>query len=314
MKSYFLLVVLLLASLPARGQSFNIRVAFKSTTRGVVTLSIFESDTTPRVMINKVSKGKVTFSGQVKQPCFAEMSTDTGKKLGFFLENSTINVRFDEDNPESSAITGSRINSQYRYALEQGRLPDGKYDISLLAAEVAKNRLALFSPTIIYRYIKPLCEKEKVSELVSLLDSNATKTYHYRLLMQQPKDSVLSTIDGKMPDIQFVDSYKKIFHTKYLLKDSTFDLLIVGASWCQQCKNAHDIVRRDAPDVNVIVVNIDDDAKGWDSEIIQKLHIEHLPYLILIAPDNTIVAQDLRAWEVGRFVKKESKKKRDNKP
>lgn len=308
MKRFFLLIVLLLASLQTRSQSFNVRATFKPSTRGVVTLSIFESDTMPRVMISKVSKGRVSFNGHVKQPCFAEMCTGTGKKMGFFLENSAINVLFDEDNPELSAITGSRTNSQYRYALEQGRLQDGRYDISLLAAEVARNRSALFAPTIIYRYVKPLCDREKVAELVSLLDSNATKTYHYRLLLQQSHDSLSSSVDGKMPDIHFVGSNKEVLHTSNLLTDSAYNLLIVGASWCQQCKTAHDIVRRDAADVNTIVVNIDDDTKGWDSEIIRKLRIEHLPYLILIAPDNTVVARDLRAWEVERTLKnKESK-------
>ena len=66
--------------------------------------------------------------------------------------------------------------------------------------------------------------------------------------------------------------------------------------------NAYSIVHNVAPDINIIVVNIDDDKRLWDADIIKKLNIEHIPYLILINPDKTIKTQDLRPWEVARFL------------
>lgn len=309
---------MLLAMMSVAGQTFNINIAFESNPRGKVTLSLYDSDTTPRVMRKKVSKRLVSFSGQVKQPCYAEINTAKGQKLGFFVENSDISIRFNNDNPETSPVTGSRVNSQYRYILEQCRQEDGSYNTSALVAQVKEQPSAVYSPLIIYRYIMPRSDMETVKELTGLLEGDATTSYHYRIInsytstplhpyTSTPLHPYTSTPQHPytltpFSDLSFFDANHQQCRVDTLLKDSTYNLIIVGATWCQQCKNAYSIVHNVAPDINIIVVNIDDDKRLWDADIIKKLNIEHIPYLILINPDKTIKTQDLRPWEVARFL------------
>lgn len=301
---------MLLAMMSVAGQTFNINIAFESNPRGKVTLSLYDSDTTPRVMRKKVSKRLVSFSGQVKQPCYAEINTAKGQKLGFFVENSDISIRFNNDNPETSPVTGSRVNSQYRYILEQCRQEDGSYNTSALVAQVKEHPSAVYSPLIIYRYIMPRSDMETVKELTGLLEGDATTSYHYRIInsyTSTPLHPYTSTplhlyTPTPFTDLTFVDANHKRCRIDSLLKDSTTNLIIVGASWCQQCKNAYKTVVNDVPDINIITINIDDDQQLWDAEIIKKLQIEHIPYLILINPDKTIGEKDLRPWELARFL------------
>lgn len=315
MRKPLLFVALLLSVMTAVAQTFDINVKFKNAANRTLTLKLYVNDTVPIVKVRKMQKSSTIFKGSLDNHCYAELSTDGGQTLGFFAENSNITVQFDEDNPELSAITGSHINSQYRYALEQCRNSEGEYDVTLLVEEAMKNKTTLFAPTIIYKYILPnighqqatddkrVWNKANVSKLTEILDGEAKTTYHYRLLNQKIADSSMVTDDGRLPDITFTEGKQYIYHTDSLLKDNTYNVLIVGAKWCKQCRNAYNIVRKEVPNANIILINIDDDIKDWNAEVVKKLKIEHIPYLILIAPDGKIVAKDIRAWEIKRSIK-----------
>lgn len=301
---------MLLAMISVAGQAFNIKVTFDASPRGVVSLTVYDSDTTPRQLRKKVTKGQVTFKGQVSKPCYAEVSTKKGQKMGFFVENSDITIRFNVENLDGSAVTGSRVNSQYRYALEQCRQEDGSYSTTALATQIREHPSAVYSPLIIYRYLMPRSDMETVKELTGLLEGDATTSYHYRIInsyTSTPLHPYTSTplhlyTPTPFTDLTFVDANHKRCRIDSLLKDGTTNLIIVGASWCQQCKNAYKTVVNDVPDINIITINIDDDQQLWDAEIIKKLQIEHIPYLILINPDKTIGEKDLRPWELARFL------------
>lgn len=267
-------------------------------------------------MRKKVVDGTATFTGQLAHPCYAEVATVKGHHLVFFVESSDITIRFNEDNPESSPVNGSRINSQYRYALEQSRGSKGEYNIAALTEEVTKNKSTIFAPYIIYRHLMPLINKAKLAELMALLEGEATKSYHYKMLTRHIESTADIAEGKKMPDIIFTDAKKNEHHTDSLLSDTALNLIIVGASWCKQCKRAENEARQHYKkyladmggaqhphELNIIVINIDDDNRVWDADIIKRMQIEHIPYLILISPDRKIAAKDIRAWEVGRMLR-----------
>lgn len=280
-------------------QSFNINILFESPPRGRVVLTIYDTDTLPHTIRKKATKNNASFNGEVTRPCYAEASLSDGQRVGFFVENSNISVRFNKEAPESSQITGSRTNSLYRYALEQCRESDGSYDVTKLAEHVRENKSAVYAPLLIYRYILPQGNKTLVNELTSALEGDATTTYHYRLLNSQFKKHSSENTD-KLPDITFFDSNHKRRHTDSLLVDSNYNLIIVGATWCKQCRDAKEEALRQHKGLNIITIDIDNDKKLWDAEVIKKLQIEHLPYLILVDPKKKIVALDIRAWEIKR--------------
>lgn len=299
MRKIPLFIVMLVVAVGIYAQPFTINVAFDKAQRGKVTLVIYDGDTIARTMQKKVSKGSATFVGQVERPCYAELNTAAGQKLGLFIENNTINVRFNLNEPEASAITGSRANSQFRYVLEQCRQNDGSYDIGQLAKMVSENKSAVFAPLLIYRYITPRSNMTLVKELTSILEGDATKAYHYRLLSSQSSNADWQMTD-KLPDIVFADARHERQHTDSLMADSSYNLIIVGATWCKQCSNAKTEALKQNEKINIIVINIDNDKKMWDAEVVEKLQIDHLPYLILANPKGEIVARDIRAWEVRR--------------
>lgn len=301
MKRLILSVLLQMAVLHLSAQSFNLSVTFDKAPQGKVTLTIFDCDSVPRMMQKKASRGVATFGGQVSQPCYAEVNTAKGQRLGLFIENSNITVHFNDAEPEASAVTGSRTNSQYRYALEQCRQEDGSYDVDNLAAQVRDNRSSVFAPLLIYKHIMPRCDVEAARELTSVLEGEAKSAYHYRRLHSQ--STILSSQHIEdLPDIVFFDSGHKKQHTDSLLTDSTYNLIIVGATWCRQCSNAKEEALRQYKGLNTIVINIDNDKQLWDAEVIRKLQIEHLPYLILVSPDRKKITHDIRPWEIKRLL------------
>lgn len=300
-----LLVILIGRASSLLAQSFSVNVSFASQPRGKVTLTLFDGDTMPRQMQRKATHGMASFSGQVSQPCYAEVSTTKGQRLGFFVENSDIAVRFDMTDPEKSAITGSRVNSQFRYALEQCRQDDGSYDASSLKVQVEENKSAVFAPLLVYRYLLPLSDPTDIAELASLMTGDATTAYHYKLLAAylQPTDSNCYTL---MPDIVFHTAQNRTLHTDSLLTDTSYNLIVVGASWCRECRNAVVEARRQLQGINIIAIDIDNDRRLWDAEVVEKMQIEHLPYLILVDPEHMIVARDIRSWEIRRIVNNHS--------
>lgn len=288
-----------MTTLTVSAQSFSIDISFDNPQRGIVTLNIYDGDTIPRQMRKKVTKGVTTFMGQVERPCYAEVITANGKRYGLFMENSFIAVHINETNLESSVVKGSLTNSQYRYTLELCRLPDGNYDTKKLIAKVEENKSAVFAPLLIYEYIMPRCELSVVNQLAGILDGDAKAAYHYRLLKNR-----ISTINyqmsNKIPDIEFADAKGGKHHTDSLFVDSCYNLILVGASWCKQCRNAESEARHQNQNLNIIKIDIDNDQKQWDAEVINKLQIDHLPFLILVDKNRKIVARDIRAWDIKR--------------
>lgn len=309
MKRVLLFVVVLVSIQAASAQTFKLNVAFDSSPRGKVTLMLYNTDTLPRVTGKKMSRNRATFRGELSHPTYAEVIAPNGQKTSLFLENSDINLLFNGKEPEMSHVTGSRTNSQYRYVLEQCREGDGSYNTARLAEHARKDKAATYTPLLIYRYLLPRCEPSTVRELVSMLEGDALESYHYQLLVRELQQPGTQAVGGtnQMPDIVFFDSRHKSLHSDSLLSDSSYNLVIVGATWCKQCSNAKQEASRQHEGLNIITIDIDNDKRLWDADVVGKLQIEHIPYLILIDRSKKIVARDIRAWELKRLLKAENR-------
>ena len=53
-----------------------------------------------------------------------------------------------------------------------------------------------------------------------------------------------------------------------------------------------------SPAARPIVINIDNDKRIWDAPVMQKLGIEHIPFIVIVDKDHKIVARDIRVWEM----------------
>ncbi len=102
-----------------------------------------------------------------------------------------------------------------------------------------------------------------------------------------------------LPSFIFLDNNRRLCIIDTLLSDTCHTLIIIGASWCRQCSDAQRIADS-IPSLRSVTINIDNDKWLWDAPIMQQLDIDHIPFLILVDNRRTIVARDIRPWELAR--------------
>ena len=293
--------VLLLAPGVLCAQGFHVSGICSQPMRGRAQLTIYDGDSTSRLLRSDSKGAEFSFSGTVQHPVLAELRYNTlPQSLFFFLENSEINIALNVQNPASSPVQGSRSNSQYRFALENcqsGQRSD------CLKQWIVQNSSSIFAPFILSELWET--DYEEVRSLFEQLQGDACHTYHYHQLRQSLK-SLLAVSEGqKMPDILLPDTNGILFHLDSVQSDTTFSLLLIGASWCEQCRRieAQLQARNNEGRVFPIVVHIDNDKQGWDAPFLQQLSVDRIPYLILLDKEGIILARDLRIWELERFMK-----------
>ena len=137
------------------------------------------------------------------------------------------------------------------------------------------------------------------------LGGEALKTYHYRLLGQRMLH-LEALADGKrMPDFTFTDLNNQTNRIDSVLVDSCHNIIVIGATYCRQCKGIEDALYKSFPMIHPVVINIDQQKDSWDAPFLKQLEVDHIPYLILLDPERRILARDLRIWQLQRMLKKE---------
>ena len=293
-----LLFLLLLSCGPltAVGQAFHLQVLLPSEKKTTFILSIFDTDAAPRRLSATSQKGVAEFSGTLKAPCYAELHISGSKQmLCFFLEAGELKVRFNSDNPELSAVTGSRSNSQYRYLLEQC----GTLDKPCVRQALEQYPDQSFAPYLLFQLLQraqlPLDEQQS---LFALLQGPATTTYHYRLLSQRLQQAASLQPGKPLPDLSFTYSDGHSQPLSSRLDSKRYNLLLIGATWCRQCHQMAERIQRDFPELNLIHLDLDREPKGWDAPYMQALAVEHIPFLLLLDPQGHILQHDLREWQL----------------
>ena len=300
-----LLIVLLWATGAVQAQGFHVRASLPASVRGSVSMIIYDNGSRPRTLKARIDNRMAEFSGTVAGEAYAELChPDFVTPVAFFIENADINITVNAENPDASPITGSRSNSHIRYLLEQC---DG--DVQCLAEFVKGNHASVLSPYIIARYLSPNMETDAVASLYELLDSGATRTYHYKLLTDRMERLRVLSIGSKLPEFSFVDNDGKTKKLSEVMSDSLYHALLFGATWCEQCTAARNKLEGQFDSLQVITIDIDRDKKQWDAPYMKQLEIDHIPYIILLDPEGKIMARDARVWEVGRILQNAIKEK-----
>lgn len=296
-----LLVVMFSVPNVLNAQQFVLNGTCTQPIKGRVSLLIYDGDTTYRVLHSAVSGGKFTFSGSVGGPVLAQLShKEIRQPLFFYLENSDITIHLDVQHPSSSPIQGSRTNSQFRYALENCQ---GDERENCAKRWIEDNPSSLFASFVLYRL--PLTDGEEVMDLFGRLRGEAVDTYHYHLLERRLRQLRAVSEGHIIPDVLLPDSLGAEVHLDSLRghADSLL-LLVVGASWCEQCIRIETQLKELSArqSFRLVVVHLDNDLRGWDAPYIEQLAIDHIPYLILLDRKGTVVARDVRIWEVSKIL------------
>ena len=308
-KRYVVFALVLLMAWTAGAQSFRVSVDASKELGRNFTLLVYDTDSQPRVVKPKGKKGPVTFEDDVKDAVYAELrhrKIDT--PLPFFLEGADITIKYNSANPEASAITGSRSNSQLRYQLEQC---DG--DIGCLAQYVQENPTSPVAPYILERYVSTSVSYETVAALFRQLGGDAVKSYHYRRLQQRLHQLEALAEGSPIPSFSYTGSDNRTVKIDSVLTGGSYNLIIVGATYCSQCQRIEKEVRGSFKNVHPVVIDVDRQKDGWDAPLLKLLDIDHVPYLILLDKDRRIVARDLRIWQLKRTLEQQPANANKNK-
>lgn len=288
-KRLSLLIFFLVQYLSLSAQGFCVEGVFSSPRKGTAQLTLYEDARSPRVLKARVRDGKCVFEGTVARPVVAELwHSSMAAPLLFYVENSTIRITVNDQHPARSHVSGSRSNSEFRLVAEQW---DEQPDYS-----------SPYAPLV-------LLQRGAGAALLSDFDrlkGDACRGSQYQQLRQRV-ERIRATQEGaKLPRFEFVDSNHRKVATDTLLRDSVYHVFLFGASFCGQCEQAQQQLRqlsRGDSLWHTVVCRIDDDPRGWDADWVDRLAIDHIPYIMLVAADGTIVERDLRIWELERKVR-----------
>lgn len=294
-------LLLWLPTLAAVGQRYEI--SGQCSLSGSITMTVFDGDSSSHTYNGHIDRGLFYFNGTVARPVLASLTHPSmPHPLYFYLENAEITINLNATHPEASLINGSRSNSEYRYLMERYRNEDDGN--AFLRQYVREHSADIYAPFILYSHMQ-LMDEGTLRQLIGQLEGDATHVYHYTLLRRWQRETPSVSEGSEMPNFTFVDSHKNqvIFNKVRNTTGST--LLVVGSSWCDQCKSLVSRAERLTKDKNIAIlyIRIDDSPAGWDAPFLKQLSVDHLPYVILVDADGRVLARDIRQWELDGFLR-----------
>lgn len=286
----------------AWAQGFVVKGASTVGLTGQISLYIYDQGANPRQLKSDVTNGAFSFSGSVKGTVYAELSsTSLPNTIPLFLENSEITVTI--NNKAYPRITGSRANSSYRYALEMCDGEDNRE--SCLLNFVRDNPNSPVAPYIIVNHLMSL-PFEQLGDLCDMLAGPAVNAYHYRQLKEMLGSMAATREGSRLPDFLIPTASGEYIHFDSIQKDSTYVLLLLGATWCAGSQSWEQTINgtiKNYKDIQLVSTLIDKDERQWDSPLMKTLAISHIPFVILIDPQGRTLARDVRVWELDRVLK-----------
>ena len=294
MRMFFLTLMML--PVLCLGQHYEI--SGQSSLSGVFTLTVYDGDSTTHTYTDKANKGMFFFSGNVGKPVLASIEHPTmNQPLYFYLEGSEISINVNATRPDASIIKGSRTNSEYRYLME--RYYSAADPNAFLRQQMKENAGSIFLPFVLYRQMSNI-DDGTLRQLIGQVVEPGTHTYHYTLLRRWLRQTPAVSEGSAMPDFAFLDSQKQRRTFEESRNREGYTLLQFSATWCDRCQQQREQAEKAlaGKEVQSLVINIDDNPNGWDAHYLQQLSVNHIPYMILVDEQGSVVARDIQAWEL----------------
>ena len=143
-------------------------------------------------------------------------------------------------------------------------------------------------------------------EILILLAGPAVNAYHYRQLKEMLGSMAATREGSRLPDFLIPTASGEYIHFDSIQKDSTYVLLLLGATWCAGSQSWEQTINgtiKNYKDIQLVSTLIDKDERQWDSPLMKTLAISHIPFVILIDPQGRTLARDVRVWELDRVLK-----------
>lgn len=283
-------------------QGFTINLELPKGAEGKTTLLLYDGNSQPRVLRPYATRTGMAVRGELSEPLYAELRVGDSKVLPFFVEAGEMTVRYNAENPEQSAVTGSRSNSMMRYQLEQCR---ESAKCESMKDFVLSNAASPIAPYLTECYLFEILEFDTLKVLYAKMKSAGAHGYHFTKLGRRLERLSSSGKGATLGTIIYLGEGGAVINLDTMLCDTSRNALLIGAKWCSQCKEIEKRLKRLSPAIHTVVIDMDNDKMGWDALFMQKLDIEHIPYLFLIDSSRRIIARDIRIWELERMIESE---------